>query len=492
MKSAKVVNKILLISLAFGSITFVAGILAEGNLKKTLMGLGATTSVVSIAGTLLTKDKNKSNDENQDVQYEDALAVDPSVQKEPDYSADESDRMMHAVETDVNSLQTEDAQPLEFVSNLNSRKEELEAQHDSNEPEIEPEKAESSIAEELEVENSDRDFGIVEPTYENEELEESLSPIDESFTSINAEETQEIFDSEPFTTQTDWAETNNIADNVEENINPFVSSSELSESEPEEDTSDTEIADKLFGTFDPAKLETDDELLIEEDESEEIGFEAASMAESELLTEELAIEETESEAEEFSFDNDLAIASDTVESVESELPIEELVMEDDDDSSDEFDFGEELATSTESELDSSIEETESEVEEFSFDNDLAIASDTVESVESELPIEELEMEDDSSDEFNFGEELATSTESELDSSIEDTESEAEEFSFDNDLATSTESELDSSIEETESEAEEFSFDNDLAIASDTVESVESGSPIEELVYRRYRIRSRRV
>ena len=55
-----------------------------------------------------------------------------------------------------------------------------------------------------------------------------------------------------------------------------------------------------------------------------------------------------------------------------------------------------LATSTESELDSSIEETESEAEEFSFDDDLAIASDTV---ESGLPIEELEMEDDSSDEI---------------------------------------------------------------------------------------------
>ena len=389
MKSAKVVNKILLISLAFGSITFVAGILAEGNLKKTLMGLGATTSVASIAGTLLTKDKDKSNEEN-DVQSENTPEVEPSAQKQADYSADEGDRMMQAVEADVNPLQTEEAQTLEFVSNLNSQKEELEAQHDSNEPEI---------VEELEVENSDRDFEVDELTSKNEELEESLSPIDESFTNINAEETPEKFDDEPFTAQNYPTETNNVVDNVEEDINPFVSSSELSENEPEE-APNTEIADKLFGAFDPAISETDDELLIEED-SEEVGFEAASMAESELPIQELAMEDNSTD--EFDFDDDSAIASES----ESESSMEELIMEDD--SSDEFNFGEELATST-------------ETEELNFDNDSAIASES----ESESSMEELVMEDDSTDEFNFGEELATLTET-------------EESSFGNDLAVESES-----------------------------------------------------
>ncbi len=39
MKSAKVVNKILLISLAFGSVTLVAGMLAKDeNIQKALVG----------------------------------------------------------------------------------------------------------------------------------------------------------------------------------------------------------------------------------------------------------------------------------------------------------------------------------------------------------------------------------------------------------------------------------------------------------------------
>ena len=506
MKSAKVVNKILLISLAFGSITFVAGILAEGNLKKTLMGLGATTSVASIAGTLLTKDKDKSNEEN-DVQSENTPAVEPSAQKQADYSADEGDRMMQAVEADVNPLQTEEAQTLEFVSNLNSQKEELEAQHDSNEPEI---------VEELEVENSDRDFEVDELTSKNEELEESLSPIDESFTNINAEETPEKFDDEPFTAQNYPTETNNVVDNVEEDINPFVSSSELSENEPEE-APNTEIADKLFGAFDPAISETDDELLIEED-SEEVGFEAASMAESELPIQELAMEDNSTD--EFDFDDDSAIASES----ESESSMEELIMEDD--SSDEFNFGEELATSTETEesnFDNDLAIESESGDEFNFGDDLAIASEP-ESIELESSMDDLVMEDDSSDEFDFGNNSATSTESELelDSPIEETESSVEELSFDNDLAvesesgdefnfnddsaiaseselessmddlvmeddsndefdfdndsaTYTESELDSPIEETESSVEELSFEDDLAIAS------ESESPMEELV-----------
>ncbi|MEL6912350.1 MAG: hypothetical protein AAFO85_19445, partial [Cyanobacteria bacterium J06598_4] len=62
MKSAKVINKILLISLAFGSVTVVAGmLLARGNFKKTLLGVGATTSVASVAGVLINSQNKESN-----------------------------------------------------------------------------------------------------------------------------------------------------------------------------------------------------------------------------------------------------------------------------------------------------------------------------------------------------------------------------------------------------------------------------------------------
>ena len=81
MKSAKVLNKILLISLAFGSVTFIAGMFAEGNLKKALVGFGATTSVASIAGTIVTSGKNGTNDEQNEIQYEDIQVEEPPLQK---------------------------------------------------------------------------------------------------------------------------------------------------------------------------------------------------------------------------------------------------------------------------------------------------------------------------------------------------------------------------------------------------------------------------
>ena len=486
MKSAKVINKILLISLAFGSITLVAGMLANGKLKNTLIGLGATTSVVSIAGTLVNKG-NKSNGEQDKIQYEDNSVAEVRVREEANNSLDETSEM-HGLEANTNSFQIEHNQLLGVDPNLNSQKEELETEHTSNQQENEVENIENSViedrTEEIELDNSNLGLEIPTQTADREELEESFSPIEESFSAIDAEEPHEIFTNKASISQESDEKTSSAIDSVETEINPFASPSDLSEPDKQEEASNLEISDKLFGAFDPTELDSD-ELLIEEDDADELESESTpfvsetespfKVVEPEESVEELVMEDdspeelsfgdesdssinelvTEGEpSAEFSFSDEPAIASE-----ENESPIEAIDSEENE------------ASFESMPMDELVMEDESP-EEFSFDSEPAIASET------ESPMDELVMEDDSSEEFSFSEE------SELDSPVE-----AQELSFEAMPMVESESPMDELVIENDS-SEEFSFDDESAIASKedefsfddepAIASEENESPIEAI------------
>ena len=63
MKSAKVVNKILLISLAFGSATFGIGMLAQ---NEKLQNVGTIGSLAGVAGALVTNNKKNSDNDREE------------------------------------------------------------------------------------------------------------------------------------------------------------------------------------------------------------------------------------------------------------------------------------------------------------------------------------------------------------------------------------------------------------------------------------------
>ncbi|MEL6930859.1 MAG: hypothetical protein AAFO95_19845, partial [Cyanobacteria bacterium J06600_6] len=328
MKSAKVINKILLISLAFGSVTFVAGMFAEGNLKKTLIGLGATTSVASLAGTVVTSGKSKAEDEQNEIQYEDIQVADPVPSKEDDAAADQASEKIQAFEADINSFQAQPNQLFDIASDLSSETQDLEKENDIPQQDIETTDTKTLNTENLELEDNSPSFEIPEQNIQSQKLEETISPIEESFEDSKLEEiSQETFDNEQFIAQNSEEEVLNNVDKVEENLNPFASSSDSSESEQQEETADLEIVDKIFGAFDPSESEDSSEFLVEEDSAEVISEELINTIESDSSGE----FNSESESEELSFETE---------------PVDELETESD--SPDEFNFESESAIAPES------------------------------------------------------------------------------------------------------------------------------------------------
>ena len=268
MKSAKVINKILLISLAVGSLTVVAGLLfTDGKTEKALVGIGATTAVAGAASTLLTNDNQDSDSELEEKQQDSEQTPELEKQEHELSESTTTDFPESVAEVDLDSFPTEASLEQNDTSNL---------------------------------EDSDRDLEIKEEL--EEELEQIVSPIQEDAFDLHPQE--DPFEQMPVKSESSeelasLIDSNEeeivVAENTEE-FNPFVSSSSSIESEPNEESADLETVDKLIGAFDPTELdasietmsdEESDELLIEEDEEKENEYNHEFDLEnnSEILTE---------------------------------------------------------------------------------------------------------------------------------------------------------------------------------------------------------------
>ncbi|MEM7761488.1 MAG: hypothetical protein AAF298_25670, partial [Cyanobacteria bacterium P01_A01_bin.40] len=314
MKSAKIVNRILLISLACGSATLVAGMLAGNeNFKKALVGVGGTASMAGIAGALVLN--SKQDEENQ----ENSLSADQiselqSQKASTQKSFEEATVKMQAVEADINSLQTEHNQLLGIISDLNSQKQQLELEHNSKKQEIEAVNTNISELENhkqsLESENNNLKLEIEKLSLKYEELEQVIAPIEESFVNVDIKDESKSFSE---VTPAPELEVNRLVDSIdkselealnnelvasqqndaainsiEEDVNPFASSEESSEFVDEESDSELEMVDKLIGAFDESELDmfeqkssVSDEYSVDEEFDSELEEEIEPFASSE-------------------------------------------------------------------------------------------------------------------------------------------------------------------------------------------------------------------
>ena len=272
MKSTKVINKILLISLAFGSVAFVAGILSG---KKALVGAGATASVASAAGALASAKNQESNDnlEYQQLDEESETKQPPDVQQR-ELLANKSEAT-ESEDANLNSLEAES----NLLSNIVLNSSELQ-----EEPEVKKSGSANKQAEneyKSHATQKERDF----QAESEEKLEHVVSPIEENIPGVldSASFTSDPFESNNFR---DESLLHSEVDEIEEaDINPFATLSDTLEHDDNNDeNSDVEIANKLFGTFESAETDTDesnpfqdvdatfdedsDEFLIEETEDE--------------------------------------------------------------------------------------------------------------------------------------------------------------------------------------------------------------------------------
>ena len=344
MESSKVVNKILLISLAFGSATIVVGmLLAKGNFKKALLGVGATASVGSVAGFFINSQSQRKNSIAEEIELNGAPVVESGYQdsKSEQFTSRESESIK-TEETNSDSLITEVEQAFNQDFEVDSVK---------PSPEIENEVPSLDIQEEIE---------------RSEILEQTIAPLEENIVEIEAESTTEIplesksFSDELIDSQSFIDTPEEAKEIIETDINPFEGSSDSSESDQNENIPDLETVDKMFGAFDQEELEA---------------FKNQSPSEIENVTgeesDELLMEDEFSIAEDYS-PVDVAEMESESESID-ELPVMEMESED------EFDFGEESAIATELEPPSEV---------FSVDNDLDMESESVD----ELPMMEMESE----------------------------------------------------------------------------------------------------
>ncbi len=126
MESAKVVNKILLSSLAFGATFGIGMLVKDNNIQKALMGTGAVGSMACVAGALVTNNKKDSHDNQDNELSNNRISEIRSQEAQLQQSFNEATAKMQGVEADINSLQTEQNQLLSIISDLNSKKQQLE------------------------------------------------------------------------------------------------------------------------------------------------------------------------------------------------------------------------------------------------------------------------------------------------------------------------------------------------------------------------------
>ena len=213
MESAKIVNKILLSSLAFGVVTLGVGMLVkEDNLKKALMTTGAVGSMTCVAGALVTNGRRSSEDSQVDNLLENRVQELHNQEIQLQQSFNEATAKMQRVEADINSLQTEHNQLLSVISDLNSQKQQLDI-HSTN---IEAQKAElknindqlsqakkqeeelygnltnlESRKQELESENNSLQTRVEELYIKEEQLNQIIAPIEQNLTNVEIQGTQE-------------------------------------------------------------------------------------------------------------------------------------------------------------------------------------------------------------------------------------------------------------------------------------------------------------
>ncbi len=145
MESPKVINKVLLSSVAFGVSFGIGMLVSQADFKNELKALttGALAATAGFAGVLVSDAKHreaerkKADGENL---VEDSLPTGVQELKiqedELHQSITEATMRMQEVEAGINSLQTEQAQLLENISDLHSQKQQLETQKETIETSI--------------------------------------------------------------------------------------------------------------------------------------------------------------------------------------------------------------------------------------------------------------------------------------------------------------------------------------------------------------------
>lgn len=210
MESPKVINKVLLSSVAFG-VSFGIGMLVSENKIKNALTTGALAATAGFAGTLVSDAKHreaerkKADGENL---VEDSLPTGVHELKSQEdglhQSIAEATMRMQEVETGINSLQTEHAQLLENISDLNSQKQQLETQKEAIETSIAVQQTEleqisdrvaqahqqqeeldayltklESRKQELETENQNLQAQVQELEQQHAQLAQAIAPLEE-------------------------------------------------------------------------------------------------------------------------------------------------------------------------------------------------------------------------------------------------------------------------------------------------------------------------
>ncbi|MGL6341102.1 MAG: hypothetical protein ACRC80_18430, partial [Waterburya sp.] len=290
MESAKIVNKILLSSLAFGA-TFGIGMLVTNNenIKKALMGTGAAGSMACVTGALVANKKkdsqNYQDNDSSDIQISELRSQELQLQQ----SVNETTAKMQAIEADINSLQTEQNQLLSIISDLNNQKLQLETEYNNWNEEIQSQKQEIETVknelvsiqkqeeelnshvsnletqkQNLELEKDNLQIKVEALSFKHEQLEQVIAPIEESLANFdveaekytsNTEQTTLEFESETLNSEVLTSET---ADEPEQNLrqdtNSFTNFSEQSEANKNDKNLESESVDQLIGSFDESEL----------------------------------------------------------------------------------------------------------------------------------------------------------------------------------------------------------------------------------------------
>ncbi|MEL6442567.1 MAG: hypothetical protein AAFQ80_25410, partial [Cyanobacteria bacterium J06621_8] len=331
--------------------TFVAGILAEGSLKKTLIGIGGTSSMVGIASALVASSKQSEDNYQSKIaphQISELESREASIKK----SVEEASAKMQVVEADINSLQTEQNQLLAIIADLNTQKQQLEAEHNSKQQELEAVNTDVLTLENrkqtLESDNDSLEKEIEELSNKHEQLTQVIAPIEESL--IDAEVKSELeptpqvsfipeTEVDQLVDEIDASELESFNDkliashdapspSVEEDINPFSSSSESSKFNDEEAGNDLELVDKLIGQFDESELSMFEQESSVSDEypiDEELDTELEEESSDELPSDNLSEVVSESGLEELSLESDTTEDQFIAEAADSEM---ELSFED--------------------------------------------------------------------------------------------------------------------------------------------------------------------
>nr|MDJ0594452.1 hypothetical protein [Pleurocapsa sp. MO_226.B13] len=307
MESAKVVNKILLSSLAFGATFGIGMLVKDDNIQKALMGTGAVGSMACVAGAIVTNNKKDSHN-NQDNSLSDSQISELCSQEvQLQQSLNETTAKMQAVEADINSLQNEHDQLLSIISNLSEQKQQLETESDRWNQQIQSKKQQletendnyhqqiQSKKQQLEtvntqlstsqryqeelnenistLENQKHDLHkeVEKLSSKQKQLEQVISPIEESVANFDLKtnvesstkiesETESRAEVEQLVDSLDESElevfSTELETESESDTNPFINDTlEETDTNKDEQNSELKTVEKLIGSFSESELE---------------------------------------------------------------------------------------------------------------------------------------------------------------------------------------------------------------------------------------------